>query len=92
MALFVPNAFRSLEGSAINRELFSNRSMLIGMLITSLLIMCAVYIPILQMAFELTPLSFMDWVLPIGAAFLTLLIIEGIKFVIRSGKKEEDMI
>jgi len=92
MALFVPSAFRSLEGSAINRELFSNRSMLIGMLITFLLIMCVVYIPILQVAFELTPLSLMDWVLPIGAAFLTLLIIEGIKFVIRSGKKEADMI
>ncbi len=91
MALFVPNAFRSLEGSAINRGLFSNRSMLIGMLITFLLILCVVYIPLLQLVFELTPLGLMDWVLPLGAAFLTLLIIEGIKFVMRGGKKEADM-
>jgi Ca2+-transporting ATPase len=88
MALFVPTAFRSLEGSAINRELFSNRSMLIGMLITLLLMVCVVYIPILQVAFELTPLSLMDWVLPIGAAFFTLLIIEGIKFVIRIAQRK----
>jgi Ca2+-transporting ATPase len=66
--------------------------MMIGMLITFLLIMCVVYIPILQLVFELTPLSLMDWVLPVGAAFLTLLIIEGIKFVIRGGKKEADII
>jgi Ca2+-transporting ATPase len=91
MALFVPNAFRSLESSAINRGLFSNRSMLIGLLITFLLILCVVYIPLLQLVFELTPLGLMDWVLPLGAAFVTLLIIEGIKFVMRSGKKEADM-
>ena len=88
MALFVPTAFRSLEGSAINRGLFSNRSMLIGMLITLLLMGCVVYIPILQVAFELTPLSLMDWVLPIGAALLTLIIIEGIKFVIRIAQRK----
>jgi Ca2+-transporting ATPase len=91
MALFVPNAFRSLEGSAINRGFFSNRPMLIGMLITFLLILCVVYIPILQLVFGLTPLSLMDWVLPLGAAFLTLLIVEGIKFVMRGGKKEADV-
>ncbi|WP_370574872.1 cation transporting ATPase C-terminal domain-containing protein [Methanomethylovorans sp.] len=50
-----------------------------------------VYIPLLQLVFELTPLGLMDWVLPLGAAFLTLLIIEGIKFVMRGGKKEADM-
>lgn len=87
MALFVPTAFRSLEGSGLNRDLLSNRSMLKGMLITLILIMSALYIPILQIAFELTPLSLMEWVLPIGAAFLTLLIIEGIKFVIRSTQR-----
>ena len=92
MALFVPNAFRSLESSAITRGLFSNRSMLTGMLITFLLIVCVVYIPLLQLVFELTPLGLMDWVLPLGAAFLTLLIIEGIKFVMRGGKKEADII
>jgi Ca2+-transporting ATPase len=92
MALFVPTAFRSLEGSAINRGLFSNRSMLMGMLITFLLILCVVYIPLLQVVFELSPLSLMDWVMPVGAAFCTLLIIEGIKFAIRGGKKEVGMI
>lgn len=91
MALFVPTAFRSLDGSAINRELFSNRSMLIGMLITFLLILFVIYTPILQTAFELTPLSLMEWILPVGAAFLTLLIIEGLKFAIRSNTKAIDV-
>lgn len=83
MALFVPASFRSLEESIIKMGLFSNRSMLIGMFITSLLIVGVVYIPLFQLVFELTPLTAMDWVLPIGAAFLTLLMVEGIKFVVR---------
>jgi len=40
------------------------------------------------MVFELTPLSLEEWMLPIGAAFLTLLIAEGIKLVAR-GRKED---
>ncbi len=91
MALFVPNAFRSLEESVIKMGLFSNKLMLGGMLITFLLILCVVYIPLFQMVFELTPLSSGEWVLPIGAAFLTLLIVEGIKFVSRGGKEELDI-
>jgi Ca2+-transporting ATPase len=90
MALFVPNAFRSLEESAIKMGLFSNRPMLIGMLITSLLILSVVYIPLFQLVFELTPLTFMEWTLPIGAAFSTLLIVEGIKFVVRRKGKSAD--
>ncbi len=90
MALFVPNAFRSLEESAIKMGLFSNRPMLIGMLITSLLILSVVYIPLFQLVFELTPLTVMDWTLPIGAAFSTLLIVEGIKFVVRRKGKSAD--
>jgi Ca2+-transporting ATPase len=65
--------------------------MLGGMLITLLLILSVVYIPLFQMIFELTPLSLEDWALPIGAAFLTLLIAEGIKLVARGPKKEADI-
>lgn len=88
MALFVPNAFRSLDEPAIRMGLFSNRLMLTGMFITLLLILSVVYIPLLQMVFKLTPLSLEEWMLPIGAAFLTLLIAEGIKLVAR-GRKED---
>lgn len=90
MALFVPASFRSLDESIIKMGLFSNRSMLIGMFITSLLILGVVYIPLFQLVFELTPLTAMDWVLPLGAAFLTLLIVEGIKFVVRKLGKNRD--
>lgn len=91
MALFVPASFRSLDESVIKIGLFSNRSMLIGMLITSLLIVGVVYIPLFQLVFELTPLTAIDWVLPLGAAFLTLLIVEGIKFVVRTERKRVDV-
>jgi Ca2+-transporting ATPase len=91
MALFVPNAFRSLDEPAIRMGMFSNRLMLGGMLITFLLILSVVYIPLFQMIFELTPLSLEDWALPIGAAFLTLLIAEGIKLVARGPKEEADI-
>lgn len=93
MALFIPNAFRSLEQPAIKLGLFSNRSMLVGMLITFLLILGIVYIPLFQIVFELTPLSPREWILPIGTAFLTLLIAEGIKFVVvRKGKSIDERI
>ncbi|WP_321420222.1 cation-transporting P-type ATPase [uncultured Methanomethylovorans sp.] len=91
MALFVPNAFRSLDESVIKMGLYSNKLMLKGMLITFLLILCVVYIPLFQVVFELTPLTAIDWVLPLGAAFLTLLIVEGIKFVVRKEKKRVDV-
>ncbi len=91
MALFVPNAFRSLDEPAIRMGMFSNRLMLIGMLITLLLILAVVYIPLFQAVFELTPLSLGEWVMPIGAAFLSLLIAEGIKLVAR-GRKEDEAI
>jgi Ca2+-transporting ATPase len=91
MALFVPASFRSLDESIIKIGLFSNRSMLIGMLITSLLIVGVVYIPLFQLVFELTPLTAIDWVLPLGAAFLTLLIVEGIKFVVRTERKRANV-
>ena len=91
MALFVPASFRSLDESVIKIGLFSNRSMLIGMLITSLLIVGVVYIPLFQLVFELTPLTAIDWVLPLGAAFLTLLIVEGIKFVVRTERKRANV-
>lgn len=90
MALFVPNAFRSLDEPAIKMGLLSNRLMLGGMLITLLLILSVVYIPLFQLVFELTPLSLEDWVLPVGAAFLTLLIAEGIKLVARGRKEDAD--
>ncbi|WP_367344200.1 cation-translocating P-type ATPase [Methanomethylovorans sp.] len=88
MALFVPNAFRSLDEPAIRMGMFSNRLMLTGMLITLLLILAVVYIPLFQAVFELTPLSLEEWVMPIGVAFISLLIAEGIKLVAR-GRKED---
>jgi len=91
MALFVPASFRSLDESVIKIGLFSNRSMLIGMVVTSLLIVGVVYIPLFQLVFELTPLTTIDWVLPLGAAFLTLLIVEGIKFVVRTERKRANV-
>lgn len=91
MALFVPASFRSLDESIIKIGLFSNRSMLIGMVVTSLLIVGVVYIPLFQLVFELTPLTAIDWVLPLGAAFLTLLIVEGIKFVVRTERKRANV-
>ncbi|MFA0821426.1 MAG: cation-translocating P-type ATPase [Methanomethylovorans sp.] len=91
MALFVPASFRSLDESVIKIGLFSNRSMLIGMVVTSLLIVGVVYIPLFQLVFELTPLTAIDWVLPLGAAFLTLLIVEGIKFVVRTERKRANV-
>ncbi len=83
MILFIPFSFRSLEEPITKIGIFSNKLMVVGVLGTVLLTVAAMYIPFLSDIFELVPLTPLDWLLPLGVAFVTLLFAEGIKVAVR---------
>ncbi len=86
MILFIPLAFRSLERSVISIGVFTNKLMIAGVLATFFATMSVMYIPRLNEAFGLLPLSPVEWIMPIGVAFITFLCAEGLKYITRSVK------
>jgi len=86
MILFVPFAFRSLDRSIFSRGFLTNKIMLVGVTVSFLLTLSAMYIPFLSNIFELVPLTAQQWILPIGIAFSTMLVIELIKAVTKGIK------
>ncbi|MDP2216651.1 MAG: cation-translocating P-type ATPase [Methanolobus sp.] len=86
MILFIPFSFRSLEESITKIGIFSNKLMIVGVLSTVLLTLSVMYIPFLNNIFELVPLTPMQWILPLGVAFVTLIFAEGIKIAVRNVK------
>ncbi|WMW21954.1 cation-transporting P-type ATPase [Methanolobus mangrovi] len=86
MILFIPLAFRSLERSVLSIGIFTNKLMIAGVLATFFATMSVMYIPHLNEAFGLLPLSAGEWIMPIGVAFITFLCAEGLKYITRSVK------
>jgi Ca2+-transporting ATPase len=86
MILFIPLAFRSLDRSVLSIGIFTNKLMIVGVVCTFLATLSVMYIPTINEAFGLLPLSPTEWILPMGVAFLTFLFAEGIKSVTRSLK------
>ncbi len=86
MILFIPLAFRSLERSVYSIGIFTNKLMIVGVICTFLATLSVMYIPTINEAFGLLPLSPVEWILPMGVAFLTFIFAEAIKSVARSLK------
>jgi len=79
MIIFVPFAFRSLKESILEVGILTNKLLIIGVVFTFLLTLTVMYIPFLQEIFKLATLSLIDWVVPLSAAFATLIFVEIIK-------------
>ncbi|HJH31076.1 MAG TPA: cation-translocating P-type ATPase [Methanosarcinaceae archaeon] len=79
MILFIPFAFRSLEDSILKVGLFTNKLLIAGVFGTFLLTLGVMYIPFFYDIFDLTPLSVMDWVIPLSVAFAAMVFAEVIK-------------
>ncbi len=89
MILFIPLAFRSLERSLVSIGVFSNRLMIAGVLATVFATMSVMYIPGLNEAFGLLPLSLLQWIMPVTVAFATFLFAEGLKFATKKVKNKD---
>ncbi|MCL7410249.1 MAG: cation-translocating P-type ATPase [Methanosarcinaceae archaeon] len=79
MILFIPFAFRSLEESIFKIGFFTNKLLVGGVFGTFLLTLGVMYIPFFCDIFELTPLSIVDWIIPLSVAFAAMIFAEVIK-------------
>ncbi len=77
------NAFnwRSERDSIFSLGIFTNRSLIYAILSTVLLQLAAIYVPILQTAFQTVPLSLSDWGMIIPLASTTLIVMELTKYL-----------
>ena len=89
MILFIPLAFRSLERSVLSIGIFSNRLMIAGVTATFFATMSVMYIPKLNEAFGLIPLSPADWIMPIVVAFSTFVFAELLKIILKKAKNTD---
>lgn len=77
------NAFnwRSERYSIFSLGIFTNRPLIYAVLSTVLLQLAAIYVPILQTAFQTVPLSLSDWGMIIPLASTTLIVMEITKYL-----------
>ncbi len=67
---------RRTYGNALGKYLFSNRNLLLAFLSSISCIALIVYVPMLNLYFHTSPLSIIDWILPIAAGAICLSIYE----------------
>jgi len=79
MVIFNTFNFRSLDESIFKSGLLPSRWLALAIIATILSTLSVMYIPFLQEIFELTTLSLIDWVVPLFAAFATLIFAEIMK-------------
>lgn len=79
MVIFNTFNFRSLDESIFKTGLLSNRWLVMAIIATILSTLSVMYVPFLQEIFELTTLGLLDWIVPLSAAFATLIFAEIIK-------------
>lgn len=77
------NAFnwRSERYSVFSLGIFTNKSLIYAVLSTVLLQLVAIYVPIMQIAFQTVPLSLSDWAMIIPLASTTLIAMEFVKYL-----------
>ena len=67
---------RRTFGPALGKYLFSNRNLLLAFLLSISCILIIVYVPALNLFFHTSPLMLIDWLLPVAAGAICLLIYE----------------
>ena len=67
---------RRTFGPALGKYLFSNRNLLLAFLLSISCILLIVYVPALNLFFHTSPLMLIDWLLPVAAGAICLLIYE----------------
>ena len=73
---------RRTAGNAFGKYLFSNRNLLYAFAFSVFCIILIVYVPILNSYFHTSPLLFVDWLFPITAAIICMVIYEFRKKII----------
>jgi len=82
ISLRLCNAFncRSASNSLFKLGLFTNKEMIYATASSFLLMIAAIYVPFLQVAFETVPLTFSDWMIIVPVALTVFIAVEIAKF------------
>ena len=67
---------RRTYGNALGKYFFSNRNLLLAFLFSITCIMLIIYVPVFNLYFHTSPLHIADWILPLTAGAICLLIYE----------------
>jgi P-type Ca2+ transporter type 2C len=67
---------RRTYGNALGKYLFSNKNLLLAIMFSLSCIILIIYVPLLNLYFHTSPLNIVDWILPLTAGFMCLLIYE----------------
>lgn len=80
---------KKIGGSAIGRDIFSNRVVLYVIGILVVLQLLFTYLPVMNTLFATEPIGLVDWGIPVGAGLATFLLVELEKWITRSRKKNK---
>lgn len=77
------------QGFVLNKYLFSNKYLFIGMLVSSVLMIMLIYLPFFNINLHTGPLTLKEWSYPLLGALLYLFMYEVTKLISRSFQKSE---
>ena len=80
---------REVRISLFNKNFFSNKILLISIVISMALVVLIIYGPYISTFLAFGPIGFTDWVFIIGSAVVYMVIFEGLKFFKRIKSKSE---
>ncbi|HEX9664472.1 MAG TPA: HAD-IC family P-type ATPase [Patescibacteria group bacterium] len=89
-SLFYVFSCRSFRHTIFTRSIFTNKLLIAAVLTGMMFILIGVYMPIMRTVLRTVPLSFSDWLIPVGLSVLGVILIEITKeiFIIRGRRKK----
>jgi len=72
---------RSLKHSIFQKNVFSNKYLILAVIAGSFLQLAAIYSPILQKVFRTVPLNIWDWVIVLMVCFGVIVAVEAVKYI-----------
>ena len=74
---------KKIGESAIGKDLFNNKVILYVIAILVVFQLLFTYLPVMNLLFATTPISLESWAIPVGAGFVTFLVVEAEKWITR---------
>ncbi|EKE41724.1 hypothetical protein ENUP19_0248G0012 [Entamoeba nuttalli] len=81
---------KSITGPTISKDMFGNKYLLIGLVISVLFLIAGIYVPYFNDIIEQYPLKWLDWLLILIAVLVHFVICESVKLVLRIASKKRE--
>ncbi|MFH0906819.1 MAG: HAD-IC family P-type ATPase [bacterium] len=80
-SLFYVFSCKSLRQNIWRINLLSNKFLILSWLFGVMMLLAALYVPILQSLLKTTPINLFDWMLVFGLGFVNIILIETVKYI-----------